>query len=402
MVQSEIHVSLSAASSRISSSAIREILSLTERPEIISLAGGLPAPEAFPAVEIAEEIARLLADDPAGVLQYARSEGYGPLCDWVAGAQGVGDGHVVITHGSQQALDLVARATVDPGATIALADPGYVGAVQALRLAGAHLAGIPNDGDGLRVDILQDRLAAGLRPALVYVVADFDNPTGATLSLERRLALARLADRYGFLVVEDNPYGRLRWTGAPLPAIASLSDRVVSLGTTSKILAPGLRLGWVIGPRPLAARILLLKQAVDLHTAPLAQRVGLALLTRPGFLPRHLARIRGLYQSRSVALSTALREQLGDQLEFHAPDGGMFVWVRLRDDGVDTEALLPMALAEGVAFVPGSAFSVHDRHEDALRLSFATASPDELTEGVRRLGRALAAAGPGPVGGNRR
>ena len=382
----------SGAAERVGSSAIRDLLHLTQRPDVISLAGGLPSPAAFPVEVIASVTQEVLADGAEAALQYSTTEGHPGLRAWVAQRHPVATDpdQVVVTHGSQQALDLLVRATVTPGDTIALADPGYVGALQAFRLAGAALAGIPADGEGLRVDILADRLADGLRPSLVYVVAEFDNPSGVTLSADRRQDLARLADHYGFLIVEDDPYGALRWAGARLPALSTLSDRVVTLGTTSKILAPGLRVGWAVAPGPLTARLVVLKQAADLHTSSLNQAIAAGVLERPGFLEPHLRGLRERYSRQSGALQDALRGRLGDRIAFHAPEGGMFLWARLRD-GTDTAALLPRALDAGMAFVPGNAFSVQDPQRTGLRLSFATEGPEALAEAVDRLGTALGA-----------
>ncbi|OWY62086.1 hypothetical protein B7486_60310, partial [cyanobacterium TDX16] len=331
----------STAVRRVGSSAIRDLLAVAERPDVISLAGGLPNSERFPAEVLAESAAAVLADDPGGALQYAATAGYEPLRTWVAARHGVDAAQVVVTHGSQQALELVVRALADPGDTIALADPGYVGALQAFRLAGADLLGVPSDADGLRVDVLAERLVAGARPVLVYVVANLDNPTGATLSAERRVRLAELADRYGFWIVDDDPYGELRFPGqAPPPAsLASLSDRVVTLGSTSKVLAPGLRVGWAVGPEPLVRDLVLLKQAVDLQTATLAQRLAHHVLVRPGFLEPHLVGLRVAYQEQAEALTSGLRVELGERITFEQPTGGMFVWAVVA--GVDTRQLLP-------------------------------------------------------------
>lgn len=388
-VQTITPIALAAAATRIDSSAIRDLLHVIDRPEVISLAGGLPAPETFPVDALADAVAEILATDP-GALQYSTTEGFGPLREWVAGRQGVAVDQVVITHGSQQALDLVVRAFIDPGAAVALADPGYVGAIQALRLAGARLAPVASDVDGLDVDALAADLAGGARPALVYVVANFDNPTGATLSLDRRVALAGLAERYGFVIVEDDPYAELRWAGNALPGLRSFTDRVITLGTVSKIVCPGLRIGFVAAPRGVAQTLVLVKQAVDLHTSTLAQRAVHRVVTTPGFLPRQLDRLRPFYRDRCAVLTDALRTELGDRFDFTAPEGGMFVWGRFTD-GVDTHELLAKAVERGVAFVPGQAFAVAGDHRSAARLSFATATPDQLVEGVRRLGGALAA-----------
>ncbi len=382
----------SGAAERVGSSAIRDLLHLTEQPEIISMAGGLPSAEAFPVDAIAEATAEILRREPTAALQYTTTEGLPALRQWVAAHRPTPTSadQVLVTHGSQQALVLVVRATVAPGATIALADPGYIGALQVFRLAGARLAGFPADGEGLRVDLLAEALADGLRPTLVYVVAEFDNPSGVTLSTERREALVDLAERYGFLIVEDDPYGALRWQGERPPALCTRSDRVVTLGTTSKVLTPGLRVGWAVAPAPLARELVVLKQAADLHTSSLSQQLAAALLTRDGFLQPHLAALRTRYEAQCTALVAALHDELGDRLSFHTPDGGMFLWAELTD-GTDSAALLPKALAAGVAFVPGNAFSVTTPHPHGLRLSYATAPPAALQEAAARLASALSA-----------
>jgi 2-aminoadipate transaminase len=382
---------------RVGSSAIRDLLAITERPGVISLAGGKPAPDAFPIDALREAADAVLARDGAAALQYSATEGYGPLRDHVAAAHGTTADRVTITAGSQQGLDLVARALVGPGDVVVSADPGYVGALQAFRLAGAELVGVPSDGEGLLVDDLAARLRSGLRPRAVYVVANLSNPTGATLTAARRAAVAGLADRYGFWLVEDDPYRALRWSGEAPPPLASWSDRVITLGTVSKVLCPGLRVGHVVAPPPVTAAVVLVKQAVDLHTSTLGQRLVHEVVTRPGFLAAHLAALPARYRERAVALTTALRAELGDRIAFAEPDGGMFVWARLlgsRDGGtggepVDTSALLGSALDAGVAFVPGAAFSVTAGHADRLRLSFATPTPAELAEGARRLAAVL-------------
>jgi 2-aminoadipate transaminase len=376
------------AAGRISSSAIRELLALTQRPGIISLAGGLPSPGHFPVDE-----ARAVLDDLVGggaeAWQYSATEGDPALRQWIAGRHGVGADQVLVTHGSQQALDLVARATLDGGDPVALADPGYVGAIQALRLSGGDLVGVPTDGEGLCVDVLEERLEGGLRPRLVYVVPNFHNPTGATLSAERAGRLAALADAYGFLVVEDDPYGEIRFSGTAPPPLATLTDRAVSIGTISKILFPGLRVGWVVAPPALAATLVLLKQAVDLHTSTLAQGIALGLLTRPGFLADHVAGLRAHYRCQAGLLAGALAAAFGSELTVVPPDGGLFLWADVGRRAVDTEALLTRAVDHGVAYVPGSAFSVTTPQRTSLRLCYATAAPADLVEGAQRLADVL-------------
>jgi len=385
-VQLPAPIALADAARRIDSSAIRDLLHVIDRPDVISLAGGLPAAETFPTAELATAIGRILANDPCAV-QYSATEGIAPLREWVATRHGVDADQVVITHGSQQALDLIGRALLDPGAGVALADPAYVGAVQVLRLGGARLVPVAGDGDGLRIDDLELRLRRGERPTVVYVVANFDNPTGATLSTERRVALAAVAERYGFVIVDDDPYGELRWQGSAPPPLASMTDRVITLGTMSKVVCPGLRVGYLVAPPSVAPALVLVKQALDLHTSTLAQRAIHDLVTTPGFLDRQLERLRGLYRDRSAALACALQAEFGDRLRFQPPSGGMFVWGEFADE-VDTQELLAAAIDRGVAFVPGQAFAVAADHRRALRLSFATTAPAQLAEGVCRLAAA--------------
>jgi 2-aminoadipate transaminase len=377
---------LSRAVLAMESSAIRDLLDVIERPGVISLAGGVPAAETFPLAAVRAVVDQVL-DDP-GALQYSATEGFGPLRAWFAERASVELDRVVVVHGSQQGLDLVARALLDPGDDVVLADPGYVGAIQAFRLAGGHLVGVPSDRDGLCVDDLRSRLASGLRPSLVYVIANFDNPTGATLSLERRVALADLADRYGFTIVEDDPYGELRWWGPSLPSLAAFTDRVVHLGTVSKILCPGMRVGHVLAPKRIADALVLLKQSADLHTSTLAQRVVHGLLTTPGLLHDQVELVRRHYRHQCGALVDALEHDLADRFRFTAPDGGMFVWGSFTRS-VDTAALLPRAIEAGVAFVPGAAFAVEADQSRSLRLCFATAAPADLREGTRRIAALL-------------
>jgi 2-aminoadipate transaminase len=406
-----------APAERIGSSVIRDLLALTEQPGIISLAGGQPAPDTFPVDEVRAAVDAVLTREGATALQYSATEGVRPLREWIAVRHGVEVDQVTVTSGSQQGLDLVARALVAPGDTVVCADPGYVRALQAFRLADAALVGIPSDSCGLRVDVLEERLAGGLRPRFVYVIPELSNPTGATLSAERRTALATLADHYDFWLVTDDPYSALRWRGATPPALTTHSDRVVSLGTVSKVLCPGLRVGYVVAPEAATALMVRVKQAADLHTSTLTQLAVHELATRPGFLDRHLAALPGRYRERAEALTIGLRHHLGDRLAFEEPDGGMFVWARLLPDDLrstgtgparapidpapalspavqaarqlDTARLLKFALDAGVAFVPGSAFSVGQAHDDRLRISFATPSPAEITEAVRRLATAI-------------
>lgn len=371
---------------RAGSSAIRDLLHLTQRPEVLSLAGGLPAPETFPASLLAEAAAEALAPGAAdAALQYGTTEGHPGLRALVGEPFGAGLDEVVITHGSQQALELLVRATVDPGDTVALAEPAYLGAVQVCRAADARLLPIRRDEQGLDPDHLAELLAAGERPRLVYVVANHDNPTGATLAVERARRLAELADRYGFVIVDDDPYGALRWAGTPCPPARTLTERAVALGSVSKVLAPGLRVGWAIGPAPLIRAVVQLKQQADLDTGAFNQDVVFRARTRPGAWGPHLAGVREHHRRRAAALDAALADRFGDRLRRTVPEGGMFTWATFEDASIDTDALLPRAVEAGVAYVPGRCFAVGGDLRSSLRLSFATATPDELTDAVDRL-----------------
>ena len=358
---------------------------------MLSMAGGLPAPESFPVARMREAADRLLGTSHglSSPLQYGPTEGVAPLRAWVAEQMGGGaqPDQVVITTGSQQALDLLAHALCDPGDTVVVEHPAYLGALQALEAAGAAIEPVAADAQGIRVDVLAERLAAGLRPKACYVAPNFQNPTGATLADDRRAALAALADRYGFLVIEDDPYRDLRFRGAHLPTVRSYGTNVVTLGSTSKVLAPGLRVGWLVAPAWLVGPVVRLKQARDLHTSSLSQWLAHDVLSDEQFLAGHRRALAALYAERCDALCGSLTGRLGERVAFERPDGGMFVWATLA--GVDTTALLPVAAAAGVAFVPGGAFHLDGSGADRARLSFATLAPPGLAAAVDRLAGAL-------------
>lgn len=385
-------VALSARSRAVRSSAIRDLLRLTERPEILSLAGGLPAPELLPVDRVAAATAEVLATDGAAALQYGPTEGIAPLRSTVADRLGDGTApdRVVVTTGSQQALDLVARVLLDPGDVVVVEQPTYLGALGALQWCAPTVVSIDGDLEGLRTDLLAERLAAGLRPKLVYVVTDFANPTGATLSEARRRDLAALADQYGFVVVEDDPYGALRFRGAPPPAVRAFTDRAVTLGTASKVISPGLRVGWLAAPGWLVRPIVVAKQATDLHTAVLNQHIVRTLLADTTWFDAHVATLVASYSARADVLVDALRHACGEIYDLSPVDGGMFVWLRPRRQGLSAERLLLAAVDSCVAFVPGSAFR-HDGADDgSLRLCFTTVPGDDLREAASRLGTAVA------------
>ncbi len=384
-------VALSTRSRTVRSSAIRDLLRLTERPDILSLAGGLPAPELLPVDRIAAATADVLAAEGPAALQYGPTEGIAALRATVADRLGNGTAPegVVITTGSQQALDLVARVLLDPGDVVVVEQPTYLGALGALQWCAPTVVSIAGDHDGLRTDLLADRLAAGLRPKLVYVVTDFANPTGATLADSRRRHLAGLADQFGFVVVEDDPYGALRFRGTTAPPVRAFTERAVTLGTASKVISPGLRVGWLAAPDWLVRPIVVAKQATDLHTAVLNQHLVRALLADGAWFDAHVAALVESYSARAGVLVQALREACGEHFQLSPVDGGMFLWVRPRHPGLAAERLLATAIDAGVAFVPGSAFR-HDAVDDGtMRLCFTTVDADGLHEAARRLGAAV-------------
>jgi 2-aminoadipate transaminase len=369
-------------------SAIRDLLEHAQRPGMISLAGGLPDPARFPTDELADIAAHVLRNDGQRTLQYGLTAGERDLrAHVVATTPAATDiDEVVITTGSQQGLELLAGVLIDPGDPVIVADPEYLGATQSFRRAGADLSPVPVDADGLDVDALDAALRAGLRPKLAYLVPHFHNPSGGTLTAARRQRLLELADRYGFLVAFDDPYRDLSADGRPRED-PEPHPMAVHLRSISKVLAPGLRVGWTIGPRWLTQAIERAKQSADLHTSTVSQAIVLRAV-QADWYPAHLDTLRADTGTKSDALCAALERHLGDRLEFHRPGGGMFVWAALRAD-ISTDALLPAALDRGVAFVPGSAFAVDRDLSRHLRLSWATGSPVELEEAVTRLAGAI-------------
>ena len=376
---------LAARAAQMNPSVIREILKVTERPGIISFAGGLPSPKTFPVAEFAQACAKVLRDDAPAALQYAASEGFGPLREQVTQMLPwqVDPAQVLITTGSQQGLDLVGKILIDKGARVLVETPTYLGALQAFAPMQPQVVGVASDDEGVDVTALRAQQAKG-PGRFLYVLPNFQNPTGRSMSEARRAALSQAAQETGLPLVEDNPYGDL-WFDAPPPAplTARNPDGCIYLGSFSKVLAPGLRLGFLIAPKAVYPKLLQAKQAADLHTPGFNQRVVSEVL-KDGFLERHVPTIRALYKSQCAAMLAALKREMPAGVEWNSPSGGMFLWVRL-PQGMDAVALLPRAVDKGVAFVPGAPFFAEDPQARSLRLSFVTASVAEIDTGIAAL-----------------
>jgi 2-aminoadipate transaminase len=385
---------------RMRVSDIREILKVTAQPDIISLAGGLPAPELFPIDEYRRAFEWVLETDGAQALQYGPSEGYSGLRALIAerlgqiGIRCEGD-DILITNGSQQALDLIGKIFLDPGDAVLCEKPTYLGALQAFNQYQASYAVVPMDDDGMRVDEVERLLADDRGPGgrrrikLVYALPNFQNPTGRSMSSERRHRLVELASRYGVPIVEDDPYGELRYEGEPLPTLKSLDTDggVIYLGTFSKILAPGFRLGWVVASPDALEGILHAKQPSDLHTG-IAQQMATYYVARDGFVDRHVEHIKDFYRERRDVMLRALEEHFPSGARFTRPAGGLFVWAELPAH-IDTRELLLEAIRDKVAFVPGQGFHPDHSGTNTMRLNFSNVPPDMLREGIRRLGKAI-------------
>ncbi|MDF1485814.1 PLP-dependent aminotransferase family protein [Ramlibacter sp. H39-3-26] len=383
-----MHWTLARRAEKMNPSVIREILKVTERPGIISFAGGLPSAKTFPVDAFAAAAAKVLRDDGPAALQYSASEGYRPLCEAVAAwlPWDVNPDQVLITTGSQQGLDLVGKVLIDEDSRVLVETPTYLGALQAFAPMEPSVVGVDGDDDGVAIGDFAAK-APGAR--FFYVLPNFQNPTGRTMGEARRAALVERAAALDVPLVEDNPYGDL-WFDAPPPAplAARNPDGAIYLGSFSKVLAPGLRLGYVVAPRAIHPKLLQAKQAADLHTPGFNQRV-VAEVIKDGFLDRHVPTIRALYkQQRNAMLGALEREMQGLGMQWNQPAGGMFLWARL-PEGVSAVDLLPRAVERGVAFVPGAAFYAAGGDARTLRLSFVTASADEIDTGIAALAQAL-------------
>ncbi len=388
--------------SRINSSAIREILKYTSAPDVISFAGGLPSPDVFPVTEFKQACEVVLDEAGPASLQYSPTEGFVPLREVIAehsasyGIQ-VPIENIQLTSGSQQALDLLGMLFIDPGDYVAVENPSYLGALQAWNAYGAKYLTVPSDEYGMRTDLLEDVLEQG--PRFIYVLPNFQNPTGVTLPLDRRKELVEIADKYGVPIVEDDPYGKLRYFGEHIPPVFVLDQQyrggnrehvpgnVIYMSTFSKLLAPGIRMAWLIADFDVIRKIVYTKQGADLHSPTFNQMIAYEV-ARDGFLHEYSKTIRATYKERLQIMLESMEKHFPDEIKWTKPKGGMFLWVTLPEE-FDTEELLQKAVERGVAYVPGSPFHPDGSGKNTMRVNFSNASPDMIREGIARLGALL-------------
>ncbi|MRW87899.1 aminotransferase class I/II-fold pyridoxal phosphate-dependent enzyme [Pseudoduganella sp. FT26W] len=377
---------------QLQASFIREILKITQQPEIISFAGGLPSPLTFPVDEMKAAYDKVLSANGKVALQYGPTDGYTPLRQWIADSLSVGGAKIVpeqvlMTSGSQQALDLLGKVLIDEGSRVLVETPSYLGALQAFSVYRPEFKSVETDDHGL-VPSSIDAVAEGAR--MLYSLPNFQNPTGRTMSIERRQELVETCARLGLPLIEDDPYGALSYKGEPLPKMVAMNpDGVIYMGSFSKVLTPGIRLGYVVAPLPLARRLELAKQAADLHTSQLTQMVVHEVI-KDGFLEQHIPKIRALYGDQCQVMLDAMAQHFPAGVEWTKPEGGMFIWVTLPKH-IDAMKLLDEAIAQKVAFVPGSPFYANEPATNTLRLSFVTVPPERIRHGIEILGKLIAA-----------
>ena len=382
----------SERASQLQSSFIREILKITQRPEIISFAGGLPSPATFPVEHMKAAFDKVLSTTGKVALQYGPTDGYAPLREWIANSLStdtckIAPEQVLMTSGSQQALDLLGKVLIDEGSRVLVETPSYLGALQAFSVYRPEFKSVATDEHGL-VPSSIEAVAEGAR--MLYALPNFQNPTGRSLSVERRIELVETCARLGIPLIEDDPYGSLSYKGEPFPKMLNMNpDGVIYMGSFSKVLTPGIRLGYVVAPLPLVRRLELAKQAADLHTAQLTQMVVYEVV-KDGFLDTHIPSIRTLYANQCQAMLDAMAEEFPAGVHWTRPEGGMFIWVTLPKH-IDAMALLDLAIAAKVAFVPGAPFYANDPETNTLRLSFVTVPPERIREGIAILGKLIAA-----------
>jgi 2-aminoadipate transaminase len=377
---------------QLQASFIREILKITQQPEIISFAGGLPSPLTFPVDEMKVAYDKVLTNNGKVALQYGPTDGYTPLRQWIADSLSTGGAkilpeQVLMTSGSQQALDLLGKVLIDEGSRVLVETPSYLGALQAFSVYLPEFKSVDTDDHGLVPSSIA-AVAEGAR--LLYSLPNFQNPTGRSLSFERRQELVETCARLGLPLIEDDPYGSLSYKGEPLPKMVAMNpDGVIYMGSFSKVLTPGIRLGYVVAPLPLARRLELAKQAADLHTSQLTQMVVHEVI-KDGFLDQHIPKIRALYGDQCQVMLDAMAQHFPAGVEWTKPEGGMFIWVTLPKH-IDAMKLLDEAIAQKVAFVPGSPFYANEPATNTLRLSFVTVPPERIRHGIEILGKLIAA-----------
>lgn len=380
---------------QLKASEIREILKLTERPEVISFAGGLPDPELFPIRELQLIAVKVLEENGKEALQYATTEGYRPLRDKIAlrmnrtlGTAWTAD-NILITSGSQQGIDLAGKAFLDEGDVIFCESPSYLGAIQAFRAYGPEFVEVPTDHEGMDIAQLRELLQTTQRAKLIYVIPDFQNPTGRSWTLARRQELIKLANEFDLVIIEDNPYGELRFEGEPIPSLQSLDTegRVLHLGTFSKTFCPGLRMGWTAADSAIIPKLVLLKQGADLQASTISQRQLDAYLETYD-LGEQIVKIVEVYRKRRDTMMEALRREMPADVRFNIPFGGLFTWLELAPE-LNARDLLVRCLDHNVAFVPGGSFYPNGGHENTLRLNYSNMTEERIIEGIARLGKVL-------------
>ena len=387
------HYRFASRMKRMKSSAVREILKIAERPDIISFAGGLPAPELFPVDVIARAHAEVFAEEGAAALQYSTTEGWLPLREWLAarmkarGIESAAD-RVLITSGSQQGIDLVGKIFLEPGDTVLVENPSYLAALQCFSGYEASLIGVDSDDEGLLIDQVEQAIKSA-RPKFIYTVSDFQNPRGTSLSFERRAQLIELSRRYQLPILEDDPYGDLRYRGERPPALAAMDTHglVIYISTFSKTLSPGMRIGWVAASEEIIHALVIAKQPADLHTSTIEQRAAVRAISSFDF-DGHIAGLCKVYGDRCNTMLDALERYFPDEARWTHPEGGLFLWIEL-PKAIRGEDLLEDSLREHVAFVPGGPFFVDEGHDHFIRLNFSNRPPGIIEEGVKRIGTAL-------------
>ncbi|MVX64722.1 aminotransferase class I/II-fold pyridoxal phosphate-dependent enzyme [Clostridium chromiireducens] len=381
--------------SNLKASEIREILKVTQRPEVISFAGGLPAPELFPINEIKEVNRIVLEEDGESVLQYTTTEGYNPLREWCADRMNKRLGtnfeydNILITHGSQQALDLSGKVFLNKGDIVLCESPTYLAAISAFKAYECNFIEVPTDDDGMIISELEDLLKTTENVKMIYVIPEFQNPTGRTWSIARRKAIAELASKYNVIVLEDNPYGELRFEGKTLPSIKSFdnSGHVLCMGTFSKIFCPGYRIGWIAGHKELIQKYILVKQCTDLQCNTIAQR-DIAKYLELYDIDKHIEKIREVYRERCDLAFNTMEREFPKEVKFKKPQGGLFMWIELPNK-INARDVLEKCLERNVAFVPGGSFFPNGGHENTFRINFSNMPNERIVEGIKCIGEVL-------------